>query len=69
MEVITMKVSISRITDKPIELIYKSYRLCYSKNAPQEIKIPMRESLIRKMKFSEIGIIGSQEMSETQRKE
>lgn len=39
-----MKVSISRITDKPIELIYKSYRLCYSKYAPQEIKIPMRET-------------------------
>lgn len=36
-----MKVKIIDHTENPIETIYKAYRICYSKDVPTEIKIPM----------------------------
>jgi thymidylate synthase (FAD) len=35
-----MKVTLQAVTPKPIELIYRGYRTCYSKDRPSEIEIP-----------------------------
>jgi thymidylate synthase (FAD) len=37
-----MKVQIIDHTESPIITIYKAYRICYSKDVPTEIKIPMK---------------------------
>ena len=36
-----MKVSLIDITNNPIEKIYKAYRICYSKDSWEDIKIPL----------------------------
>lgn len=38
-----MKVKLIDITENPIEKIYKAYRICYSKDNWEDIKIPLKE--------------------------
>jgi thymidylate synthase (FAD) len=39
-----MKIKIIDHTQNPIETIYRAYRICYSKDVPTEIKIPMKSN-------------------------
>jgi thymidylate synthase (FAD) len=40
-----MKVKIIDNTENPIITIYKAYRICYSKDVPTEIKIPIKKDI------------------------
>jgi thymidylate synthase (FAD) len=40
-----MKVVVLAHTTNPIETIYRAFRICYSKDAPTEIKIPSEEKM------------------------
>lgn len=40
-----MKVELLNITNEPIELIYKAFRICYSKDRVSEMKLPSDEEM------------------------
>ena len=40
-----MKVSLIDITNNPIEKIYKAYRICYSKDSWEDIKVKSEKEM------------------------
>lgn len=45
-----MNINILQLTESPIELIYKAYRICYSKDKAEDIKVPSEDKMIEFIK-------------------